>query len=307
MIQNEVSLFVTSLKRFLKASFLPISYAFHRRLLAANYCQLEHYQTVLAQLPALVSQKDYAGIESLLRSIGSYQLITNHRDLIKFFESPPHEIDTIVEIGVHDFGASTLTNLIRPKGSLYIGIDNWAYGLGRAKARAFQRSKHFANTVIFEHNTVFRKMPSSINDICLLIIDGNHSFYHSLQDCKFLNGLRDGGTVFMHDCGLGYRIWGVFWVYHLLCHRGVLSPVDSRYERNLALLKDKDKNMAEFAGTKCPEIEFGIARFSRSAFKDFQPEMQNPHVLWAEVSERFKLIGKINIYRQSYFMDELFK
>jgi hypothetical protein len=60
------------------------------------------------------------------------------------------------------------------------------------------------------------------------------TFVSTLRDCAFFSFLRDGAMVVFHDCGLGNRIWGCFWVYYFLLEYEVIEPVDDRFARWIA-------------------------------------------------------------------------
>ena len=274
-----------------------------RWLLAAG--ERRQYKTIVKALPQLIEDRRFDEIERILVSCGSFQVASNFKDMVDVFQTNGDSFSKIVEIGTFNFASSTLINSLKPKKASFYGFDNWDLGGTGARLTAEWRSRCFPNCRVVSGHPLSSSMEiKDLYDTELLVIDGNHSFRATLADCGCFDVLKDGATVFFHDCGLGNRVWGCFWVYYLLYKYGVVKPLDNRFD---GWIRDVDsrRKPAVNPGEK-PEIEFAIGRFNKNNYADCRHLLSDPALLWEEVRIRFAMRSGLDMTAQSYLWKEWF-
>ena len=263
----------------------------------------QRYKAILKSLPELIENEKFTDIENLLVSCGSFQVASNFRDLVNFFRVSPDKISKIVEIGTFNFASSTLINCLKDERAIFFGFDNWDLGGAKTRVTAERRAGFFPNChVISGHPSSCEFNVSKLQDADMLVVDGNHSFRATVADCACFDFLRDGATVFFHDCGLGNRIWGCFWVFYLLQKYEIICPYDQRFAGWLSTVDSRRK--PEVNPGEKPEIEFAIGVFNQAKFFKFHELLQNPQLLWDEVRDRFNMRAGLDMTAQSYLWDE---
>jgi hypothetical protein len=171
---------------------------------------------------------------------------------------------------------------------MFYGFDNWDLGGAKARLLAERRCKLSPNAhVISGHPLSSAVQVERLQGTDMLVIDGNHSFVSTLRDCACFAFLRDGAMVLFHDCGLGNRIWGCFWVYHLLLEYEVIEPVDHRFARWIADVDLRRKPCAH-SGEK-PEIEFAIGRLNRPNYLECRELLSDAESRWSDIEKRFEI------------------
>jgi len=274
-----------------------------RFLFAAG--ERQRYKSTLRKLPRLIESNKFDEIEMLLLSCGSFQAANNFRDLVNFFRSSRDKISKIVEIGAFNFASSTLINCLKRENTFFFGFDNWDLGGPKARAMAEWRVGFFPNShVISGHPLPSSVQAKELENTDMLVIDGNHSFQSTVADCACFDFLKDGATVFFHDCGLGNRIWGCFWVFYLLQKYEIICPSDQRFASCLSNV-DPRRKPAVNEGEK-PGIEFAIGVLNQAQFLQFQELLQNTQLLWDEVRDRFNMRAGLDMTAQFYLWDEWF-
>jgi len=287
------------------ATSMVTNYIYSRWRLLIAIGERQRYKRSLRKLPRLIESNQFHEIEKLLVSCGSFQVASNFRDLVNFFRGSRDRISKIVEVGTFNFASSTLINCLKRENALFYGFDNWELGGTKARALAEWRSEFFPNCyVISGHPLSSTLRATELKDADMLMIDGNHSFQSTLVDCGCLEFLKDGAAVFFHDCGLGNRIWGCFWVYYLLQKYGIVEPYDDRFENRISSV-DLRRKPSMNQGEK-PEIEFAIGIFRQEIYVKFRHLLQNPQLLWDEVRGRFNMREGLGMAAQSYVWDEWF-
>jgi hypothetical protein len=263
----------------------------------------KQYRAIVKALPRLIADREFAEIEQLLVRCGSFQVASNFEDIANVFRANRDAISKIVEIGTFNFASSTFINSLKLDEALFFGFDNWDLGGTEARLMAEWRSKHFPNSRVISGHPL--SSPIEIKDLentDMLVIDGNHSFQSTLTDCSCFKFLRDGATILFHDCGLGNRIWGCFWVYYLLQNYGVIQNCDDRFKAWIAAVDSRCKpklNQGEM-----PEINFAIGRFNQYNFAKCQRLLSDSESLWREAQTRFAMRGGLEMTAQSHLWEE---
>jgi hypothetical protein len=93
-------------------------------------------------------------------------------------------------------------------------------------------------------------------------------------------------------------------VYYLLLKYGILEPYDDRFHGWLSAI---DLRLKPFVsrGEK-PEIEFAIGIFHKRSYLRRRDVLQDPKLLWDEVTDRFNMHEGLDMKVQSYLWDEWF-
>lgn len=123
----------------------------------------------------------------------------NHQVLIHAMEQLAHSCVNILEIGVSRNGERSFTNVIhahRQPHSLYLGVDKE----DRSHVHDPEHGSHFLQADSSDQQLVRTKIQElGVTHLDLILIDGWHSVNQTVNDWEYVDLLRVGGMVIMHD------------------------------------------------------------------------------------------------------------